>query len=156
MKKILLLTSAAAFFLCLSGSAQVNTDSLALVNKISELQLKMGKLQNTITKKSNDKQDDSLHASQSAQANVTAATTLNANSQDQKDARAADNAAGTAKSDARKARSSADKLNDTNKQIADLQNKIFIEQQKLAQFTHIVYTPIPTANPVLPDSLQHD
>jgi len=155
MKKILLLTSAVVF-LCLSGFAQVNTDSLALVNKISELQLKMGKLQNTIAKRSNDKQDDSLHASQSAQANVTAAATLNANSQDQKDARAADNAAGTAKSDARKARTSADKLNDTNKQIADLQNKIFIEQQKLAQFTHVVFTPVPATNPVLPDSLQHD
>lgn len=156
MKKILLLTSAATFFLCLSGFAQVNTDSLTLVNKISEYQLKMGKLQNTITKKTNDKQNDSLQAQQSAQANATAATTLNANAQDKNDARVADNTAGTAKSDARKARKAGDKLDDTNKQIVDLQNKIAVLQLKLNRFTHVAYAPVLTPNPPLPDSSQHN
>jgi hypothetical protein len=78
MKKVLLLTSVASLFLYMSGFAQVNTDSLAIVAKISDYQLKLGKLQNTINKKTNDKQSDSLHAQQSAQANATAANTLNA------------------------------------------------------------------------------
>jgi lipopolysaccharide export LptBFGC system permease protein LptF len=155
MKKVLLLTSVASFFLCMSGVAQVNTDSLALVSKISEYQLKLGKLQNTINQKTNDKQSDSLHAQQSAQANATAANTLNANPQDKSDARQADNAAGTAKSDARKARKSGGKLDDTNKEILDLQNKIAEEQLKLNKFTRVAYPPMGTTTQPITDSTQH-
>jgi hypothetical protein len=155
MKKVLLLTSVASFFLCMSGFAQVNTDSLAIVAKISDYQLRLGKLQNTINKKTNDKQSDSLHAQQSAQANATAANTLNANPQDKSDARQADNAAGTARSDSRKARKSGDKLDDTNKQIVDLQNKIAIQQLKLNKFTRVTYASVSTATPPQSDSTQH-
>lgn len=155
MKKVLLLTSVAILFLCLSGFAQVNTDSLAIVAKISDYQLKLGKLQNTVNKKTNDKQNDSLHAQQSAAANATAANTLSANPQDKKDARQADDAAGTAKSDARKARKANAKLDDVNKEILDLQNKIAVEQLKLDKFSRVRYVSVGAAIPVLPDSAQH-
>jgi lipopolysaccharide export LptBFGC system permease protein LptF len=155
MKKVLLLTSVASIILCLSAVAQVNTDSLAIVSKISEYQLKMGKLQNTVNKKTDDKQSDSLQAQQSAQANATAANALNANPQDKSDARHADNAAGTAKSDARKARKSGGKLDDTNKEILDLQNKIAEQQLKLNKYTRVTYTSTGTATPPITDSTQH-
>jgi hypothetical protein len=140
MKKLLSLTSACIFF-CVSGFAQVNTDSLAIVAKISEDQLQLGKLQNTVTKKTNNKQNDSLVAQQSANANATAANSLSANPQDKNDAKQANNAAGTAKGDSRRARKSSDKLDDLNKSILDLQNKIAGEQMELSKFTHIAYTP---------------
>ena len=155
MKRILVLTSAAVLFVCISGYGQVNTDSLAIVAKISEYQLKMGKLQNTVNKKTDDKQSDSLQAQQSAQANATAANALNANPQDKSDARHADNAAGTAKSDARKARKSGGKLDDTNKEILDLQNKIAEQQLKLNKYTRVTSTSTGTATPPITDSTQH-
>ena len=137
MKRTLLLTVTALVFLAVPGFAQVNTDSLAIVAKISDYQLKMGKLQNTINDKTNDKQNDSLQAQQSASANAAAANTLSANPQDKGDARRADNTAGQAKSDARKARKAADRLADVIKSILDLQNKIAVEQLKLDRFTRV-------------------
>jgi cell division protein FtsL len=139
MKRLLALTSAGLLLFCISGFAQVNTDSLTIVAKISKYQLELGKLQNTIAKKTNTKQNDSLIAQQSANANATAANNLSANPQDKKDARQADNAASTAKGDSRRARKAADKLNDLNRNILDLQNKIADQQSKLNQFTHLTY-----------------
>ena len=130
MKKILPLTVAGLLFIGLTGSAQVNTDSLTIVAKISEYQLQLGKLQNTIPQKTNDKQIDSLKAQQSADANARAANSLSANPQDKTDARQADNAASTAKGDSKTARKSTGKLDDTNKKILDLQNKIAEQQMK--------------------------
>ncbi len=143
MKRLFLLTSAGVIFLSISAFAQANTDSLAIVSKISEYQLQMAKLQNTIPNKTNDKQDDSLRAQQSANANSTAANTLNANPQDKADARKADHAAGNAKSEARKARKAADRLDDVNRKILDLQRKIELQQEKLNTFTHVAYQPRP-------------
>jgi hypothetical protein len=157
MKKLLLLTSTGVIFLSISAFAQVNTDSLAIVAKISKYELQMGKLQNTVQKKTNDKQNDSLLAQQSATANSTAANTLSANPQDKADAREADHTAGNAKSEARKARKAADKLDDVNKNILDLQYKIAAEQVKLSMFTHVVYVPAPmiVMTPVPADSTHH-
>jgi hypothetical protein len=143
MKRFFLLTSVGVLFLSVSTFAQANTDSLAIVAKISNYQLQMAKLQNTVVKKANDKQDDSLRAQQSATANSTAANTLNADPQDKSDARRADKAAGNAKSEARKARKAADRLDDVNKKILDLQRKIQQEQDKLNVFTHVAYQPRP-------------
>ena len=156
MKKLFFLTSV-AILACTSGFAQVNTDSLTIVAKISEYQLQLGKLQNTVAKKTNDKQSDSLVAQQSANANATAANSLSANPQDKKDARQADNAASNAKGDSRKARKSSDRLEDLNKNILDLQRKIADQQTQLAKFTHVAYTaaPILPATPVQIDSSRH-
>jgi cell division protein FtsL len=155
MKKLFSLTLAGILLFCISGRAQVNTDSLTIVAKISKYQLELGKLQNTIAKKTNTKQNDSLIAQQSATANATAANNLDANPQDKKDARQADNAASTAKGDSRRARRAADKLNDLNKNILDLQNKIADQQSKLNQFTHINYAPVTALIPAQADTTQH-
>jgi len=136
----------------ITGFAQVNTDSLALVAKISDYQLQLGKLQNTLAKKTNDKRNDSAVAQQSANANSTAANTLSANPQDKTDARRANNAAGNAKGDARRARNSSDRLDDLNKSILDLQNKISDAQLQLMKFTHIAYTPVMPMMPARTDS----
>jgi hypothetical protein len=154
MKRVLLSTSVATFFLCILGFAQVNTDSLAIVAKISDYQLKLGNLQNSVNKKTNDKQSDSLQAQQSANANAAAANTLSANPQDKKDAREADNTVGAAKSDARKARKTKDRFDDLNAEILHLQNKIAVQQLKLDKFTRITYVSAATATPLLPDSTQ--
>jgi hypothetical protein len=156
MIRLLSLTSAGILLFCISGFAQVNTDSLAIVAKISKYQLELGKLQNTIAQKTNTKQNDSLIAQQSASANATAANNLNANPQDKKDARQADNAASTAKGDSRRARKAADKLRDLNNNILDLQNKIADQQSKLNQFTHINYATVAPLPPAQADTtIQH-
>jgi hypothetical protein len=155
MKRTLLLTVTALVFLAVPGFAQVNTDSLAIVAKISDYQLQLGKLQNTVNKKTNDKQSDSLQAQQSANANAAAANTLSANPQDKSDARKADNTAGEAKSDARKARKAAGRLNDVNNSILDLQNKIAVQQLKLDKFTRVNHATVQAATPAPVDSTQH-
>ena len=125
----------------------MNTDSLTIVAKISKYQLQLAKLQNTVPTRTNDKQNDSLLAQQSATANVTAANSLSANPQDKKAARQADNAASTAKGDSRRARKAANKLDNLNKNILDLQNKIADQQSKLIQFTHLTYPPVASSIP---------
>lgn len=155
MKRITILTATGLIFICMSGSAQVNTDSLAIVAKISDYQLQLGKLQNTVNKKTNDKQSDSVQAQQSATANAAAANTLSANPQDKSDARKADNTAGEAKSDARKARKAAGRLDDVNKSILDLQNKIAVQQLKLDKYTRTSYASVPSGTAALPDSTHH-
>ena len=146
------LTAVGVFLFCFGGFAQMNTDSMAIVAKISEYQLQLGKLQNSIPQKTNDKQNDSLKAQQSADANARAANSLSANPQDKTDARHADNAASTAKEDSRTARKSTGKLDNTNKKIMDLQNKIADQQMKLSKFTHLTYVPATPTVVVQPDS----
>jgi len=155
MKRLLSLTLAGIVLFSLSGFAQVNTDSLTIVAKISKYQLELGKLQNTIAKKTNTKQNDSLIAQQSANANATAANSLSANPQDKKDARQADNAASTAKGDSRRARKAADRLDNLNKNILELQIKIADQQSKLIQFTHLTYAPVAPPIPAQADTTQH-
>jgi hypothetical protein len=152
MKKILILTSVVAFSLSTSAFAQVNTDSLDIVSKISKYQLQLGKLQNTVNQKTYNKQNDSLLAQQSAAKNSVAANTLSSDPENKKDARQADNAASDAKSNARKARKAADRLEDVQKNILDLQNKIAKEQLKMNKYTQVAYTPVMVTPPIQPDS----
>jgi lipopolysaccharide export LptBFGC system permease protein LptF len=140
MTKFLFLTSAAVFFLSLFASAQVNSDSLAVVAKITEYQLKLGKPQNTVTQKTYNKQNDSILAQQSANKNSTAANKLSADPQNKKDARQAENAASDAKTDARAARRASDKLATVQKNIQHLQNDISKEQVKLDRYIQAAYT----------------
>lgn len=128
----MLLTSIGLLFLCMSISAQkVNTDSLSLVSKISADQLKLGKLQNQLEQKTKNQQDASEQAQQSANENATAADKLSDNPENKKLARKANNKAGDAKSDARNARKEAKNLDNLNKDIQDLKNRIADNQVKL-------------------------
>ena len=152
MKKILILTSVVAFSLSTSAFAQVNTDSLDIVSKISKYQLQLGKLQNTVNQKTYNKQNDSLLAQQSAAKNSVAANTLSSDPENKKDARQADNTASDAKSNARKARKAADRLEDVQKNILELQNKIAKEQLKMNKYTQVTYAPVMATSPIQPDS----
>ena len=154
MNKYNFLVTAGLLLLGFTGYSQVNTDSLAIVAKISEYQLQLGKLQNTVAQKTNDKQNDSLKAQQSADANARAANSLSANPQDKTDAKQADNAASTARGDSKSARKSTGKLEDVNKKILDLQTKIADQQMKLSKFTHYNYTQATPVVPVQPDTSQ--
>lgn len=155
MKKLLSFTIA-GLLLCIAGHTQMNTDSMAIVAKISEYQLKLGKLQNTIAQKTNDKQNDSVKAQQSADANARAANSLSANPQDKTDARQADRAASNAKGDSKAARKAANKLNDLDKDILDLQTKISEQQLKLSRFTRYTVVPAAPLAVAQPDTSQHN
>jgi len=155
MKKLFWLSSMGMLFICGKVSAQhVNTDSLKLVSQISEDQLKLGKLQNMVDQKTKDKQDGALKAQQSAEKNVTDATRLSNDPQNKTDARDADNSASDAKSDARKARNSSGNLDKLNKNIADLQSKIYNEKVKLSRYTQVM-PPVVAVSPIQSDTTQH-
>jgi hypothetical protein len=154
MKKLFSLITA-SLLLSIAGHSQMNTDSMAIVAKISEYQLKLGKLQNTVPQKTNDKQNDSVKAQQSADANARAANSLSANPQDKTDARKADRAASNAKGDSKAARKAADNLNDLNKDILDLQTKIAEQQLKLDKFTRSTAMPAAPVVVAQPDTSQH-
>jgi hypothetical protein len=131
MQKVLL-TSIGLLFLCLSVSAQnINTDSLSLVSKISADQLKLGKLQNQLEQKTKSQVDASEQAQKSANENSTAADRLSDNPENRKLARKANNKAGSARSDSRNARRKSNSLDNLNKDIQDLKNKIADNQVKL-------------------------
>ncbi|MBV4355834.1 hypothetical protein [Pinibacter aurantiacus] len=135
MTKKLLLTFIGLLFICVSISAQkANTDSLSLVSKISEDQLKLGKLQNQVEQKTQNKQDASQQAQKSADANSTAAGKLSDHPEDKKLARSADNKAGSAKSDSKNARKESSSLDKLNVDIQDLKNKIAANQVKLDKY----------------------
>lgn len=154
MKKTLLLTLSCVLIICTGAFAQkANTDSLALAAKISEDQLKLGKLQNEVDQKTKNKQDASAKAQQSANENTAAATKLGDNPDDKKLARQANNKAGDAKSDARFSRKETRRLEDLNKDIYDLKNKIADEQAKLNKYAPGTYAPV--VAPVPADTTQH-
>jgi hypothetical protein len=135
MKRILgLITICFLFFYTTVSAQRVNTDSLALVSKISSDQLKLGKLQNTVGQTTKDKQEASMKAQKSADENTAAAGKLSDNPEDKKLARDAKNKAGDAKSDARNARKEEGRLDNLNKDIQDLKNKIASEQVKLNKY----------------------
>ncbi len=143
-------------FLCVIASAQkVNTDSLKLISKIGEDQLKLGKLQNTVDQKKRNKEDGAVAAQESADKNATAANRLSNDPENKKEARQADNAAGEARSNARKARKADDRLNKVNKDIADLQSKIAGEQAELSKYTGNSIVALGQVTTVQPDSTQH-
>ena len=135
MQKVLLLTSIGLLFFCISTFAQkVNTDSLSLVSKISTDQLRLGKLQNQLEQKTKNKEDASAQAQKSANENSAAADKLRDNSDDKKLARKANNKAGNAKSDSRHARRESNRLDELNKDIQEVKNRIADNQVKLNKY----------------------
>ena len=137
-----------ALLVCGGASAQkVNTDSLNLVSKISADQLKLGKLQNQVDSYTRDKTDAAAQAQKSASDNAEIAAKFSSDPQDKTLARRADKAAGNARSDARKARKAAERLDDLMKDIGDLKDKIAQEQGKLNKYAPPVVQP-PVAQPV--------
>src|ERR1700753_4109250 len=112
MKKLLLLSLFGLLFICSGITAQttntptpkVNTDSLQLITRISQNQLKLGKLQNTIDQKTKNKQDAADKSQQSADINRNAAEKLSEDPNDKTLAKNADNKAGDAKTDSRTGR----------------------------------------------------
>ena len=157
MLKVVLSASIGVLFLCVNASAQkINTDSLKLISKISDDQLKLGKMQNTVGQKTRDKQDDSLAAQQSADKNASAAARLSKDPQNKKEARQADNSAGDARSNSRKARKAAGQLDKVNRDIAELQSKIASEQLELTRYTGgATNLSLVPATPIRLDSTQH-
>ena len=135
MQKVLLLTSIGLLLFCLPVFAQkVNTDSLSLVSKISADQLRLGKMQNQLEQKTKNKEDASEQAQKSANENSAAADKLRDNSDNKKLARKASNKAGNAKSDSRNARRESNRLDELNKDIQDLKNRIADKQVKLDKY----------------------
>ena len=135
MQKVLLLTSIGLLFFCISTFAQkVNTDSLSLVSKISTDQLRLGKLQNQLEQKTKNKEDASAQAQKSADENSAAADKLRDNSDNKKLARKANNKAGNAKSDSRHARRESNRLDELNKDIQEVKNRIANNQVKLNKY----------------------
>jgi hypothetical protein len=155
MKKIVVLslfgTMLAAGHVC---AQKMNTDSLKLAAKISSDQLKLGKLQNQVEEKTKDKQETAARAQTSADENQKAASDLSSNPQDKGLARKANHKASQAQRDARRAREAAGKLDDLNKDIRDMKDKIAKEQDKLKRD----FPPAPTIAapiPAVTDSTQH-
>jgi hypothetical protein len=130
MKKLLLLIST-GLFIYISSSGQVNTDSLSLVSEISRDQLKLGKLQNQLEQHINNKQDASEKVQSSANKNSTAAERLSNNPDNKKLARKAKNTAKDAKKDSRNARNETENLDQLNRDIDNLKNRIAKNQVKL-------------------------
>ena len=114
---------------------QKNTDSLSLIAKISEYQLKLAKLENNVNGAIKDKQAAADQAQISANANIVAANNLSDHPEDKKLAKEASDKASDAKSDAKKGRKESDKLDNLRKDIRDIKGKIADEQAKLSRFT---------------------
>jgi len=156
MKKVLYLIPAGMLFLCASVLGQkANIDSLELVAQISQDQLKLGKLQNMVDEKTRNKQTAAVDAQNSASDNVRAAEKLNDDPNNKKLASDANSKAGDAKSDAGKARKQSRRLDDLNKNIMELKNKIAIAQARLKMYSPApVFIPLATPMPQ-PDTTQH-
>jgi len=155
MKKVLYLFPLGLLFICASVTAQqVNIDSLTLIAQISQDQLELGKLQNMVYQKTKNKEGAALDAQNSASDNVTAAQNLNADPDNKKLASAASNKASEAKSDARQSRKQSGKLDDLNKNIMGLKNKIAGEQYKLSVYCPAAALSV-TPMPVISDTTRH-
>lgn len=135
------------------NAQQINTDSLKLVSKISEYQLKRAKLQNTVDQTTRDKEDAASTVQTSADKSSQDASRLSSDPENKSLARKADNAASDAQRDSRRSRKANDKLKDLNKQIAELNTQITDEQSKLDVYRGTLITPVVV--PVVVDSVSH-
>jgi predicted small secreted protein len=138
-KSCLIIVGLAVCSLTVSAQ-QINTDSLSLVSKISECQLKRAKLLNTVKETTRDKQDAASKVQNSADQNRQDANRLSDDPQNKMLARKADNAASDAKRDSRRSRKANEKQEDLNKQIARLDSQIATEQSKLNAYRAAVVT----------------
>ena len=135
MKKNLLLAIAVFFaFLSLASAQVINKDSFSLVSKIASDKEKLIKLQNSVAQKEKEKMESAIQAQESADDNRKAANKLSDDPQDRKLARRAGAKAGDAKTDARRARNAAQDLDDLNRDIERLKEKIDKEQKRLDKF----------------------
>ena len=150
-KSVLLFVGLVALSLAVSAQ-KINTDSLSLVSKISENQLKRAKLQNTVDQTMKDKADAATKVQNSANQNNEDANRLSNDPQNKNLAKKADNSAEDARRDSKRARSANKKLHDLNKEIAKLDDKITSEQKKLAVFTGLPIEIKPGDTPASPDS----
>ena len=116
---------------------KINTDSLTIVSKISDYQLKRAKLVNTVQQTTWDKQDAATKVQTSADKNSQDANRLNEDPQNKQLAKNADNSASDARKDSKSARNANKKLENLNKEIADLDNKIADQQTKLRVYTNV-------------------
>jgi uncharacterized protein involved in exopolysaccharide biosynthesis len=160
MQKISLITAGLVAFSLAVTAQKINTDSLSLVSKISEYQLKRAKLLNTVKQTTWNKQDDSLKVQNSANKNSEDASRLASDPQNKQLAKKADNAASDARQDSKNARHSNRKLDNLNKEIAKLGDKIADAQIKLDFYTGMstpVAVPVtmPLVTPVVADSSRH-
>ncbi len=133
MKRILMLGIGIIMFAGYGHAQKTNTDSLKLVARLSEEQLKLGKMQNEVIERTKDKQDAAAKAQASADENQKVANELSTNAQDKSLARKASRKASAAPKDARRARIAADKLDDLNKDIEKQKEKIAKYQTQLGQ-----------------------
>jgi hypothetical protein len=158
MKKALYLLPVALLFFCATVTAQqVNIDSLTLIAQISQDQLELGKLQNTVYQKTMNKEGAALKSQSSANDNAEAAERLSNDPDNKKLANDASNKADDAKSDAKNSRKQSGKLDDLNQKIMDLKTKINGEQYKLSLFSPAssAVTPIMTPMPARADTTIH-
>ena len=128
---------AGSVFSVFSAKAQDGKNEKKMIQlqaKISEDSSKLVKFNGMIPQFEQDKKKTAVQAQASADDNKTAANRLGEDPQDKKLARKADNAASTARSDARKARVASDKLDDLNKDIEKLTKQLNDERDKFGKY----------------------
>ena len=104
MQKLSLITAGLVAFSLAASAQKINTDSLSIVSKISEYQLKMAKLQNSIQQTTYNKQDAAVKVQNSADKSSQDAARLDNDPQNKQLAKTSDNAASDARKDSKAAR----------------------------------------------------
>jgi hypothetical protein len=133
--QVLLLTTIGLLLFCNSTFGQeVNTDSISLVSKISADQLKLAKLQNQLKQKIDDKQEAEDKAQKAASKNSNAADKLREDPDNRKLARKAHKKARNARQDSRSARKESQRLDELNKDIQNLKERIAENEMKLNKY----------------------
>lgn len=106
--------------------------ALQISKDLNERKIKLAKLENEMTAKSQLVDKTAEQAQVSADNNGTAADRLTNDAQDKKKASRASDAAGHAQRDAKKARKAADSLESLTKEIESLKTAIADDERKLA------------------------
>ena len=106
--------------------------ALQISKDLNEQKIKLAKLENELTSKTQLVDKTAQQAQNAADKNDTAADRLAEDAQDKKKASKANNTAGHAQRDAKKARKAYDNLEHLNKEIESLKSKIADDEIKLA------------------------
>ena len=151
MQKLSLITAGLVAFSLAASAQKINTDSLSIVSKISEYQLKMAKLQNSIQQTTYNKQDAAVKVQNASDKSSQDAARLDNDPQNKQLAKTSDNAASDARKDSKAARKANRRLDDLNKEISVLNGKITDQQTRLSVYTGTA-TPVtvPAMTPVTP------
>lgn len=139
----IVLSFIAVIIISTTAAAQVSKDSLSslkqqkevleLSSKINSQKMQLAKLENSVEKKTQEKENTAAEAQKAATENAEAAAKLSGDPQDKSLARKSENAGDAARKSAKRARSAADSLDDLMKDIESLKNKISKEEAKLAE-----------------------